>query len=217
MRGRGQRLGVHAGDVAFVGQLHLVDAALGQLAGERAELLRQLDEGAQPRRLLGRDRREVDGVRDRAAQQVVRHLLGDLQRDVFLRLGGGGAEMRGAHHVGMAEQRIVGRRLLGEHVEGGASDVAGIERGAQGRLVDQPAARAIDDAHALLHRRERLGVDDAFRLFRERGVQRHEIGPPEQFVKIDLFDPELHRPFGREKRIVGDHLHFQSDAHDWPR
>ena len=107
-----------------------MDAGLGQLAGKRAELLGELDERPQPRRFLGRDRREVDGIRNRAAQQVIRHLLGDLQRDVFLRLGGGGAEMRRAHHVGMAEQRIFGRRLLGEHVEGGAGDVAGIERGA---------------------------------------------------------------------------------------
>ena len=32
-------------------------------------------------------------------QQIVRHLLGDLQRDVLLRLGGGGAEMRRADDV----------------------------------------------------------------------------------------------------------------------
>jgi len=35
----------------------------------------------QPRRLLRRDRREVDRVRDRAFEQIGRHLLGDLQRE----------------------------------------------------------------------------------------------------------------------------------------
>ena len=133
---------------------------------------------------------KVDGVGDRAAQQVVRHLLGDLQRDVLLRLGGGGAEMRRAHHVGMAEQRIRGRRLLGEHVEGRARDVAGIERRAQRRLVDQPAARAVDDAHALLHRRERLAVDDVLGLLGQRRMQGDEIGAPDQLVELHLLDAE---------------------------
>ena len=32
--------------------------------------------------------------------------------------------MRRAHHVGQREQRIVGGRLLNEHVEGGADDTA---------------------------------------------------------------------------------------------
>ena len=61
-------------------------------------------------------------------KQIVRHLLGDLQRDILLRLGGGGAEMRRAHDVGQAEQRAVRRRLLDEHVEGGARDLARFER-----------------------------------------------------------------------------------------
>ena len=49
------------------------------------------------------------------------------------------------------------RRLLDEHVERGAGDMAGIERARQRRLVDEPAARAIDHAHALLGLGERLG------------------------------------------------------------
>ena len=45
--------------------------------------------------------------------------------------------MRRAHHVGMAEQRVSRSRLLDEHVEGRARDLAGIERRAQRRLVDE--------------------------------------------------------------------------------
>ena len=86
----------------------------------------------------------------------------------------------------MAEQRILLRRLLGEHVEGRAGDLAGIERRAQRRLVDQAAARAIDDAHALLHLGERRGVDDVPGLVGQRRVQRDEIGAPEQLVELDL-------------------------------
>ena len=95
--------------------------------------------------------------------------------------------------LGWPNSGLRGRRLLGEHVEGGAGDLAGIERRAQGRFVDQPAARAIDDAHALLHRRERLGVDDVPGLVGERRVQRDEIGAPEQLVELDLLDAEIER------------------------
>ena len=53
-RGRGQRLGLHLRDRAFVGDLHLLDAGLGELAGEGAELLGERDErlaaAALPRR-----------------------------------------------------------------------------------------------------------------------------------------------------------------------
>ena len=164
------------GDLAVVGDLHLGDAGLGQLAGERTELLGERDEGLQPRRLLGGDRGKVDGVGDGAAQQVIGHLLGDLQRDVLLRLVGGGAEMRRAHHVRMAEQRVGGGGLLGEDVERRAGHVAGVERRAQRRLVHQAAAGAVDDAHALLRRGERLGAEDVAGLVGQRGVQRDEVG-----------------------------------------
>ena len=38
---------------ALIGDLHLVDAGLGELPGERAELLGERDERLEPRRLLG--------------------------------------------------------------------------------------------------------------------------------------------------------------------
>ncbi len=120
--------------------------------------------------------------------------------------------MRRAHHVGMAEQRIGRRRLLDEHVEGRARDLPGIERLPQRLLVDQPAARTIDDAHALLHRRDRSGIDDVLGLVGQRRVQRDEVGALEQFRKIDLLDSKIARALGRQERIVGDHLHAQAVA-----
>ena len=109
-RRRGQRLGLHLRDLPLIGDLHFLEAGLGELAGERAELLGERDEGLQLRRLLGGDRGEIHRVRDRALQQIVRHLLGDLQRDVLLRLRRGRAEMRRADDVRMAEQRILRSR-----------------------------------------------------------------------------------------------------------
>ncbi len=87
-------------------------------------------------------------------QQVVGHLLGDLQGDVLLRLGGRRAQMRRATTFGGAEQRVLGRRLDGEHVEGGAGEPALAQRLGDRRLVDQPAARAVDQPRARLHARD---------------------------------------------------------------
>ena len=157
---RGQRLGVHVGDVAGILDGDAEDRRLGELAGERAEVLGELDERRQPRRFLGRDRRHVERVGDGAADQVVGHLLGDLDGDVLLRLGGRGAEMRRAHDVGQAEQRARLGRLGDEHVDAGAGDLAGLERRGEVFLDHQAAAGAIDDAHAVLHLGDRRRVDD---------------------------------------------------------
>ena len=58
-------------------------------------------------------------------------MLGDLQRDVFLRLGGGGAEVRRAHHVVEREQLVFGRRLRLENVERRARDMPFLQRSLQ--------------------------------------------------------------------------------------
>ena len=42
-------------------------------------------------------------------------------------------------------------------------------------------------------------------------MQRDEIGAPEQLGEIDLLHAELCRALGRQERIIGDHLHLQSD------
>jgi len=109
-------------------------------------------------------------------RQEVGDLLGDLDRHVLLRLRGRGAEMRRADHVLAAEQHVVLRRLDREHVERRARDLPGVERLLEVLLDDQPAARAVDDAHALLHPRQRLGVDQVARGLGQRRVQGDEVG-----------------------------------------
>ena len=197
--------------MSLIGDLDLEDPALGELTRERAELLGELDERLQLRRFFGRDRREVHRIRDRAGQEIIRHLLGDLQCHVLLRFRGGGAEMRGADHVGMTEQHVLGGRLLDEHVEGGARDVLGIQRVDQRLFVDQAAAGAVDDAHALLHFCESPGIDDVPGLLGQRRVQRDEVGALQQFVELDLLDPQVLGAFRRQERIERDHLHFQAE------
>ncbi len=61
---------------------------------------------------------------DRAGEQEIAHLLGDLQRDVLLRLRRRGAEMRRADDVLEREERALRRGLGLEHVERGAGDMA---------------------------------------------------------------------------------------------
>ena len=119
--------------------------------------------------------------------------------------------MRRAHHVRQAEQAALRRRFFPENVDRGAGDVAGFERLAQRRLVNELTARTVDQPHAFFGQLQRLGVDDVAGLVGQRRVQGDEIGAPPQLVELDLFDAELDRALGRQIRVVGDHLHLQPD------
>ncbi len=112
--------------------------------------------------------------------------------------------------VRVAEQRVGCRRLLDEDVEGRARDMAAVERRAQGGLVDQAAAGAIDDANAGLGLAEILGGEDVARLRRQRRVQGDEIGAREQIVEFDLFDADLLGALRAQERIEGDDPHLQA-------
>ena len=121
---------------------------LGELAGERAQLLGQLHVGPQPRRLLGGDRRHVERVDDRAGDQEIAHLLGDLERDVLLRLAGRGAEMRRDETSSSPNS---GDSLAGSSANTSSAAPATwplADQVGQRLLVDQAAAGAVDDPHA---------------------------------------------------------------------
>ena len=190
-RGGGQRLAVQLGDFACVLDADALDARLGELAGKSAQLLGELHPRLELGCLLGGDVGRVEGVGDRALEEIVRHLLGDLQRDVLLRLRSRGAKVWRADHVGGAEQHVGFGRLIDEHVEGGAGDVAGLQGVGKRLLVDEAAACAVDDANALLAPGDRPGVENVLRLLGHRRVQRDEVRPLQQRFEIDLLDAEL--------------------------
>ena len=144
----GDRLLVELGRGALDLDRDRADVLADDLPDQPAKLFGERHVGLEPRRFLGGQARHVDRVGDPAEQQEIAHLLGDLDRDIDLRFAGRGAEVRGRDEVGRAEQgRVLGRLGL-EHVERRAADLAAVERVLQRRLVDQPAARAIDDPHA---------------------------------------------------------------------
>ena len=119
--------------------------------------------------------------------------------------------MRRADDIGPAEQHVRRRRLLDEHVEGRARDMAGIERGRERDLVDETAARAIDDAHALLRLGDVFSRQDVLGLRRHRRMQRDDVGAREQFVELDLLDADVLGAFRRQEGIEGDDAHAQAD------
>ena len=97
--GGGQEPGVVVGQVAEVGQLDPLRATAGQLHGEPAELGCQRHERAEHLEVVPADRRDVHRVRDEAAREGRRDLLGDDHAGPVLRLLRGGGEMRRDDHA----------------------------------------------------------------------------------------------------------------------
>ena len=87
---------------------HVAGAALDVFEsepGQLPELLGQRHVRLQPRRFLGRQRRHVDGVGYAAEQEIIAHLLRDLDRDIDLRFAGRSPEVGGRDKPRRAEQR----------------------------------------------------------------------------------------------------------------
>ena len=201
-RGADQRARVHRRGRAVEQDLDLLDRILGDLADEGAEHFGELDEGLQPRRFLGGDRRHVDGVGDRALDQIVGHLLGDLQRDVLLRLAW--------------SRRRDAACTTTFSMPNSALSVAG---STSNTSMPAPAtlplfSAAIRSASTTSPPRAQLmmrtpsfilaiaaGVDDVAGLVGQRRVQRDEIGAREQLVEFDLLDAEFGRALLRQERI----------------
>ena len=201
-RGEGEQARVAAREVAEVLALDALDAAaLGERGGEAAEALHERQVGPEHLHVLGADGGDVHGGGDDAAGERGDDLLGGLDAGAVLGLGGRGAEVRRDHDVVVAvEQRVVGDRLGREDVERGAGDLAGVERVLE-RLVDeQLAAGAVDDAYAVLHLRERLGVEPAARLGRLGQVDGDEVGlAVDVGARLGLVDAELAEALGRTR------------------
>jgi len=111
--------------------------------------------------------------------------------------------MRCRHHILQLKQLVAGRGLHFEHIECRTCHVAGLQRVIQRILDDKSAARAVDDAHALLALRQRGRIDDAAGLVGQRRVQRDEVGAAEDVVTLHLLHTDLDGAFGAEEWVEG--------------
>ena len=76
-------------------------------------------------------------------------------------------------------------------------------------LVDDAAARHVDDPDARLGLGQQLGVDQPDRLGRLGHVDRDEVGHRHQLVEVDQLDAHLAGPLGGHERVVGDEPHAE--------
>ncbi len=169
----------------------------------------QRQERAQHLHVLRGHGRDVDRGRDDAAGQGRHDLLGRLDAGAVLGLGGRGAQVRRDDDVAVAlEERVVRDRLAREDVERGTGDLAGVDRVLERGVVDELAAGAVDDPDAVLHLRERLGVQPAARLGRLGQVDGDEVGDGVDVgAGLGLLDAELAITLGGHERVVGDDAH----------
>ena len=158
----------------------------------------------------GVHRGQVDGVAHRAVEENVGDLLGDLDADRLLGLGGGGGNVGSEHDVGSGTKlAVLGEGLGLENIEAGGADLAALKGGNEGLLVDDAAAGAIDDADALLALREGGLVDHVVGLVGQRHVDRDVVGGSQKGV--ERYGLHLHGggASGREIGIVSEDLHAE--------
>ena len=201
--------GVALAEVSRIGNLQAHGAALRGLRRKRAEPLGQLQERLQLAVLLGADGRHVDRRQHHAVLEKVAHLLGDADADLLLRLGGGAADVRRGHDVFPSEQRRSVRRLSLEYVKRGSGHFAGRQRVVERLAVDQLAAGAVDDAHAVFHLGDRLGPDQLARFGLQGKVQRDVVGAGVKLVDVQQLYVGVRCGVARNIRVVGDDLHAE--------
>ena len=107
----------------------------------------------------------------------------------------------------MPRERAAGRQRLGlERVETSGPEVAGIEGGHQGHLVDEPTARGIEDDGAPRQEGEFPCTDEVARLRAERHMKRQDVRPSQAFVQgFDNLDIRLALRHG----ILDENMHAE--------
>src|SRR6266508_4632857 len=120
------------------------------------------------------------------------------------------AEMRRDDDVVPLAQRMVLRqRFYVEYVEAGARDLLVAQDCQHGGLLDDRAARGIDEIGRRLHQAEFLGADEAARALRQHDVDADEIRLPEQVLLAHVVDARLLALLGREVRAPGNDFHAE--------
>jgi hypothetical protein len=88
--------------------------------------------------------------------------------------------------------------------------VTGVERGHERLLVDDAAARGVDQQRAALHLGHRRRPDEAAGLVGQRRVAGDEVGAGEELVQVDQLHAEPRRRLAADERVVAQHLHLEA-------
>ena len=103
-------------------------------------------------------------------------------------------------------------RLGGEDVESGPGELAGTKRLGEGVLVDERAARRVDEPRAVTHPGDGVAVDQAVRLVGQRRMERDHVGHAEELVDgLRLLDAEIPKALGPDERVVRGHRHAEPE------
>jgi hypothetical protein len=180
------------------------------LLHEGAQLGAEVEVRAENLERGGVDRGHVDGVADDAAPQHVGDLLGDLDADASC------ASAVEAPRWGVSTTFGSVRSSL-SFASGSSSNTSrpaaatlpDLSGGDQRRFLDDAAARAVEDPHALLALLERRLVDHVMRVVGQRHVHRDVVRLREQLVERHGLDLHGLGPARREVGIVGQHAHAE--------
>ncbi len=87
--------------------------------------------------------------------------------------------------------------------------MARFDRVGQGRLVDELAARGVDDPHAGLALRQTSGAEQVPRLGRRRNMEADVIGDLAHAVEGEQLNAERRRDGLGDERVVRDNIHAE--------
>ena len=181
-----------------------VEAGLGELAGEAAELLGELEIGLEPRRLLGRERRHVERVHHRAADEdnptsARRSAAPRSPAPRWSRRRDAASRSRRRGRTGCCSLAgSTGKTSSAAPATWPLSSAA-----FRSSSTTSPPRAQLMMRTPVLRLGERLGVDDVARRVGQRRVQRDEIGAREELVELDLLDARASaraRPTGTDRR-----------------
>ena len=108
---------------------------------------------------------------------------------------GAGGEMRRGHLVGCAA-----------YVQSSAGDALLIEGGCERRLVDEVAAREVDEERVGAHEPQLRRADQVLGLLGGHRQRQHEIGALQQLVELHLLDLAM---LDHDVRVAHQHLHAE--------
>ena len=101
------------------------------------------------------------------------------------------------------------QRLDRKHVDRGACDLVLLQGFQQRRLIDDGAARGVDEVGGWLHAREVCSSDQTARPLTQHHMDSDDIGGLEQFLLGGVGHAHLLAPLRRQVRAPGDDIHAE--------